>query len=442
MKPRVWVVAFGEKGGAYVKRVVDGLKPLAQSVQLEASVDSCFEACGSMATSVLEVPYQYRRVGEADVYIPQLEEAVYTVRDLLARRGCRRLNSLSVFVAFNSWRRAYAAYTLYSELFEKSFGCRALLLTGKMAPRDREGVLAALDEMGRSGRPVCLFATQVVEAGVDVSFDVLVTEAAPATALVQRAGRVSRYGRPGPCNAVVVLVDEKGGVDTVVQGVYDAESTRVTLDKLNACISSGGSFEWRCVDPRGCDAWNLVSALDEALEARFRPTAFYSGEEELEKLLTFTLPPRQVVEALDRVFDGSFVRSSALVPLLPIEALGETVGANVACTDVCETGLEARVKSLHTLLESIVTVDKGFLRSQPNVLCSCKDGRVPAVFTDAGGGPLVRVMKGVDARELGEKPLHTMWRLSRHAGNLIGFLAAEGVYEKGLGLKPVKPWEG
>ena len=48
-----------------------------------------------------------------------------------------------------------------------------------------------------------IVATQVVEAGVDVSARTLVTELAPWSSLVQRFGRCARYGGSGR----VVVVD-------------------------------------------------------------------------------------------------------------------------------------------------------------------------------------------------------------------------------------------
>lgn len=41
---------------------------------------------------------------------------------------------------------------------------------------------------------MCIIGTQTLEVGVDVDFTTLVTELAPASALVQRAGRVNRRG--------------------------------------------------------------------------------------------------------------------------------------------------------------------------------------------------------------------------------------------------------
>ena len=47
------------------------------------------------------------------------------------------------------------------------------------------------DGIGRSGR--VLVATQVVEASLDLDFDVMVSDLAPVGALIQRAGRLWRH---------------------------------------------------------------------------------------------------------------------------------------------------------------------------------------------------------------------------------------------------------
>lgn len=60
----------------------------------------------------------------------------------------------------------------------------------------------ALDE-----NPQIIVATQVVEAGVDISAEVLITDLAPWTSLVQRFGRAARYG--GQAQVHVIDVDEK-----------------------------------------------------------------------------------------------------------------------------------------------------------------------------------------------------------------------------------------
>jgi CRISPR-associated endonuclease/helicase Cas3 len=67
------------------------------------------------------------------------------------------------------------------------------LLHSRFRPPDRERLAARLAEPPPpGGRVVC--ATQVIEAGVDISARLLVTELAPWSSVVQRLGRCNRYG--------------------------------------------------------------------------------------------------------------------------------------------------------------------------------------------------------------------------------------------------------
>lgn len=68
-----------------------------------------------------------------------------------------------------------------------------LLIHSRFRPPDRRRLVARLRApLPAGGRVVC--ATQVVEAGVDVSARLLVTEVAPWSSMVQRLGRCNRYG--------------------------------------------------------------------------------------------------------------------------------------------------------------------------------------------------------------------------------------------------------
>lgn len=69
---------------------------------------------------------------------------------------------------------------------------------GPMRAYDKKKILTAMrDAMSLDASPespCCIIGTQTLEVGVDVDFTTLITELAPASALVQRAGRVNRRG--------------------------------------------------------------------------------------------------------------------------------------------------------------------------------------------------------------------------------------------------------
>jgi CRISPR-associated endonuclease/helicase Cas3 len=74
---------------------------------------------------------------------------------------------------------------------------RVFLLTGRNRPFVRDLVVNDLEKAFASASvacPVIVVATQCIEAGYDVSFDRLISEFAPVQALIQRLGRLNRYG--------------------------------------------------------------------------------------------------------------------------------------------------------------------------------------------------------------------------------------------------------
>jgi CRISPR-associated endonuclease/helicase Cas3 len=84
---------------------------------------------------------------------------------------------------------AEAARAVYQALGGGSVGC--VLLHSRFRPLERARLMATV-----TGHPEdrIVVATQVVEAGLDLSAAVLITEAAPWPALVRRAGRCNRTG--------------------------------------------------------------------------------------------------------------------------------------------------------------------------------------------------------------------------------------------------------
>jgi len=69
-------------------------------------------------------------------------------------------------------------------------------LTTRHRPCDRRHLIDVASDLAEAGEPVLFVSTQLVEAGVDVSFDEVIRDFAPMDSLVQAAGRCNRsYGR-------------------------------------------------------------------------------------------------------------------------------------------------------------------------------------------------------------------------------------------------------
>jgi CRISPR-associated endonuclease/helicase Cas3 len=69
-----------------------------------------------------------------------------------------------------------------------------ILLHSRFMYRDRRSKEEKIDVLSRSNYPNITVSTQVCEVSLDVSYDYMFTELAPLSSLIQRFGRVNRYG--------------------------------------------------------------------------------------------------------------------------------------------------------------------------------------------------------------------------------------------------------
>jgi CRISPR-associated endonuclease/helicase Cas3 len=130
------------------------------------------------------------------------ELTVETVEDAL-KQGHRK-----VIIVVNTVERAINLFQQVRTLAERH-GYAVNLLHARFLPEDRQEKERWVEEnFGKNaseGKSI-LIATQVVEVGLDISADCLLTEIAPVDAIIQRAGRCARWGG---CGLVKVFKVEK-----------------------------------------------------------------------------------------------------------------------------------------------------------------------------------------------------------------------------------------
>lgn len=122
------------------------------------------------------------------------------------------------------------------------------LIIGPARPIEREDRLRKQLKPIRTGavreleRPLIVVATQSIEAGVDIDFDGLVTEAAPLDALRQRFGRLNRAGRSVPAEAAILAhkADIAAKSDDPVYG----ERIGTTWKALQDAAGGGGNIDF------------------------------------------------------------------------------------------------------------------------------------------------------------------------------------------------------
>ncbi len=146
-----------------------------------------------------------------------------------------------VMVVLNTPEEAARAYLSLKD-DPRLKGVPIFLIHGRMLPSERERSL----ECFRRSEEAVLIATQVVEAGVNIGVDTVITAAAAPSSLIQRAGRAARGG-------------EKKGEVVVVRGLSTGPYSRDVVERaVNIMQECGEGMGWRC--PRSPCLTALVNA--------------------------------------------------------------------------------------------------------------------------------------------------------------------------------------
>jgi CRISPR-associated endonuclease/helicase Cas3 len=126
-------------------------------------------------------------------------------REVAAAVVDRHAPGSQTLVVLNTVERAKAVYAAIKR--HGKAPKNVLLVHSRFRPHERQRLNEQLQERGETAVDRIIVATQVVEAGVDISARTLVTELAPWASLVQRMGRCNRTGDDGPGRVFWVDLD-------------------------------------------------------------------------------------------------------------------------------------------------------------------------------------------------------------------------------------------
>ena len=153
-------------------------------------------------------------------------------------------NSEVVIIIRNTVRKAIKTF---DELSNKCTDI--VLIHGSLSNKDRKNAEQRLEEIVNNGTGA-IVATQVVEAGIECNARIMITDSAPISNIVQRAGRLCREKYEGTfkeCHnngAEVYIIkpdrERKGKID-----VYQAKRVRYAYDLIKKTIETGKSINWR-----------------------------------------------------------------------------------------------------------------------------------------------------------------------------------------------------
>lgn len=152
----------------------------------------------------------------------------------------------------------------------KSLGREIYYLSTNLLPVHRKDKIDKIKKALENGRKIILISTQVVEAGVDLDFDVVIRDIAPLDSIIQSAGRCNRNFKNKICGDVYIvsLVNEKG--DYYAKHVYGTTLINLTMDLLKdkQSIHESDYYDlineyYTCVNKlKNCDAsYKLIDSV-------------------------------------------------------------------------------------------------------------------------------------------------------------------------------------
>ncbi len=186
----------------------------------------------------------------SDPFVAEREEKRYSVEArpvkgveeviewlIEAGEGMERRGALAVF---NTVAEAVEAFDALSSAGGWVADAEKVLIHSRYAAAHRKALADKLRNLGKTGKDYLVVATQVVEAGVDITSNIFVSDAAPPTSLVQRAGRFLRRGESEGKTLVWWSVGGNGELITRRVGgeelykVYPAELVRATIEWVSS----------------------------------------------------------------------------------------------------------------------------------------------------------------------------------------------------------------
>jgi CRISPR-associated endonuclease/helicase Cas3 len=206
---------------------------------------------GELSAEVVLVPQDEARAIEMRDNAKQLRQRVWNVSDVpLSAQAVLAAHQSRSLAICNTVKRAQELFRELRQVKqERNLQIHLLLLHSRFLQEDRRKIEDTLKarfgkEADRGGSVVAV-ATQTIEVGVDITSEILHTELAPASAMIQRAGRCARF--PGEQGHVIVYPveeylpygkakDEPGDEPTWVAEMKSA------LDWLKA--NAGKSFDF------------------------------------------------------------------------------------------------------------------------------------------------------------------------------------------------------
>ncbi len=242
------------------------------------------------------------------------------------------LKSKKVGIILNTVPKAQEVYKKVKSVVNDEK--EVILLHSRIKTKERE----KREEKLKESEEFIVVATQVIEAGLDISLDFMLTELAPADAIIQRIGRVARRENESG-NAFVFNVDsERPYTEEIIN------RTRNLTDKIGDCLNNLDNIQ------------NIVNEVYDNIEVLENPLIL-QAELYFDELRLFSLPPEYELRVRPELYTTLFVPPKDAVDTIKREAEEKDTKKK---TDIKKLNFKIKNNSFN--------VSYSWLRNRENVL--------------------------------------------------------------------------
>lgn len=169
-------------------------------------------------------------------------------------------NNKSILCIVNTKKTAYSVYTSVKKLLEfenKMNKFKLFHLSANMCPKHRDEVIEQMKSGIKEGKRVICVSTQIIEAGVDISFDTAVRSIAGIGSIIQSAGRCNRNKEKAVGDVYIINIEDENTsrIKEISKGIRITASTLSAMKK-NPLLYNGDILSPKAISDFYIDYYN------------------------------------------------------------------------------------------------------------------------------------------------------------------------------------------
>jgi CRISPR-associated endonuclease/helicase Cas3 len=176
-----------------------------------------------------------KRYMQADIFDRVILKYLREISDLdsLSEFFAQNFTGNSALIVMNT--KSYA-FQMYENLCNNFQDYNIFCLTTSLLPYDRDWQIDKIRKMLDNDQKVIVVSTQLIEAGVDLSFEFVFRDLAPLDSIIQVAGRCNRNGEYGKQQGKMFLFDLNN------HGIYKYSLIQAVQDILDKDLYTSSDF--------------------------------------------------------------------------------------------------------------------------------------------------------------------------------------------------------